>query len=121
MDAWLAGFEQRAEQARALSTRLATLTVTARSRDGLVEAVVNSSGVVCGLRLEEGIRQQAATRTAEQILAVLTAARSRLGQQVAAVVADTVGADSPTGQAVIASYRKQLGPAGEAGGGGRGR
>jgi hypothetical protein len=49
VDDWQAGIEERATKAHALSERLAGLTATARSRDGLVEVTVGSSGVLTGL------------------------------------------------------------------------
>src|SRR4051812_41918868 len=58
VDGWQAGFAERAAQARELSRRLAELSATARSEDGLVEVIVGSSGLLTGLRLDEGIRGQ---------------------------------------------------------------
>ena len=109
VDDWQAGFEERAERARELTTRLAALTVTARSRDGLVEVTLDTSGTVTGLRLDERVRQQSAARTAEGILAVFGAARTQLTRQVARVTGETLGAGSPTGQAIVASYTSRFG------------
>src|SRR4051794_31166417 len=108
VDDWQAGIEARALQARALSTRLAGLTATARSEDELVGVTVGSTGGLIRLELAEGIRGRPADRTAHEIMATLRVARSRLTAAVTEVTAETVGADSATGRAVIASYAERM-------------
>ena len=104
VDDWQAGFEERAAQARELAARLTELTATARSEDGLVEVTVGSSGALVGLELDEDIRRQSAAKTAREILATLGAAQAAMTKAATAVTAETVGADSETGRAVIASF-----------------
>jgi hypothetical protein len=113
VDDWQAGIEERATQARALSARLGSLTATARSEDELVTVTVGASGVISGLSLEEGIRDQPADETARAILATLRAAQASLTKAATEATAETVGADSETGKAVIASYIARQGPADE--------
>ena len=108
VDDWQSGIEEQAARARALSARVAGLTSTASSADGLVEVTVSSSGVLTGLRLDEAVRRRPAAETSAQILAVTRAALRRLSEQVAEAVRDTVGADSPAGRAVIDSYAQKL-------------
>lgn len=109
IDDWERTFEQRAEQARALAQRTTDLTATARSRDGLVEVSVNSNGQVAGLRLDEGIRHQSAETTSRTILHTLRSAKAELMKQFAAVTAETVGAETETGRALMASLQTRLG------------
>jgi DNA-binding protein YbaB len=104
VDDWQAGFEERAAQARELAARLSELSVTARSEDGLVEVTVGASGALVGLELEEGIRRRPAAETAQEILATLGAAQTAMTKAATEVTAETVGADSETGRAVIASF-----------------
>jgi len=104
VDDWQAGFEERAAQARELAARLSGLSVTARSEDGLVEVTVGASGALVGLELEEGIRRRPAAETAQEILATLGAAQTAMTKAATEVTAETVGADSETGRAVIASF-----------------
>jgi len=111
VDDWQAGIEERAAQARALSARLASLTATARSADGLISVTVGASGGISDLSLEEGIRRQWADETARAILATLRAAQAALTEAATEVTAETVGADSETGKAVIASYVARQGSA----------
>ena len=104
VDDWQAGFEERAAQARALSARLGSLTATATSEDELVTVTVGASGAISDLELEEGIRDRPATETARAILATLREAQASLTKAATEVTAETIGADSETGKAVIASY-----------------
>jgi hypothetical protein len=109
VDDWQAGIEARAAQARELGARLSALMGSARSDDGLVSVTVGSSGAITGLELKEGIRERPAAETARAILATVRAAQASLVAAATAVTAETVGADSDTGQAVIASYVSRLG------------
>ena len=104
VDDWQAGIEARAARARQLAGRLGALTAGARSADGLVSVTVGSSGAITGLELKEGIRDRPADETARAILATVRAAQASLVAAVTAAAAETVGADSETGKAVIASY-----------------
>jgi hypothetical protein len=115
VDDWQAGLELRAERARRLSGELARLSATAVSEDGLVEVTVGPSGQVLDLRLADGIRQQRATTTSRQVLATIRAAHEELLRLAEAATAGTVGADSDTGRAVMASLTRQFGT-GEQGG-----
>ncbi|GGQ71044.1 YbaB/EbfC family nucleoid-associated protein [Couchioplanes azureus] len=108
IDDWQEEIEKRAAQGRELARRMAHLTASARSSDNLVELTVDSSGVVTDIRLDEGIRQQSAARTAREILATIGSARAALRDKAESVVADTVGVDTETGRAVLASYAKSL-------------
>jgi hypothetical protein len=68
---------------------------------------VGATGTLTGLELAEEVRRQPAAETARQILATLAAAQSDLTAQATAVTAETVGADSETGKAVIASLTRR--------------
>jgi hypothetical protein len=115
VDEWQSGIDTRAEQARELSARLALLSATARSADDLVTVTVGSAGDLVGLELGEGIRGRPAEETAREIVATLHAAQSALAAAVTEVTAETVGAESATGRAVIASYNGRLGEPGRPG------
>ncbi len=109
IDRWQAGFDERAAQARALSVRLMALTAAAESDDGLVRVTVGASGSITGLDLRDGIRDRPAGETARSILSTLRAAQAALTGAAAAVTAETIGAGSETGKAVIASYAAREG------------
>jgi len=114
VDDWQSGIERQAEQAQALAARLAEVGGSARSGDGLIEVALDAAGAVTDLRLADGIRLRSAERTAREILKTIAAARAALAEQAAVVVAETVGVESATGQAVLASFRRSL--PGESGG-----
>ncbi len=111
VDDWQAGIEARAAQARALAARLGALTATARSDDRLVSVTVGSTGAITDLELAEEIRQRPAAETARAVLAVMRAAQASLTDAATTVTAETVGAESETGRAVIASYVSRQSPA----------
>jgi hypothetical protein len=108
VDDWQAGFEQRAAQARDLAGRLARLRASAHSDDGFVTVTVGPDGAMTGLELDEEVRRRPAAETARQILATLAAARADLTTQAGTVTRETVGADSETGKAVLASLARRL-------------
>jgi DNA-binding protein YbaB len=108
IDDWQAAIEQRAAQARELAARLAALTATARSDDNLVTVRVGADGRLTGLELDERVRRRPAADTAAQILATLAAAQADLTAQATTVTEETVGADSETGRAVLASLTRRL-------------
>jgi hypothetical protein len=110
---WQADFEGRAERARELGARLAAVTASARSADKLVAVTIDSAGDVIDLQLAEGIRDRPAASTAREIREVLRAAGATLAASAAEVAAETVGADSLTGMAVIASYASRVCEPGE--------
>jgi hypothetical protein len=108
VDDWQTGVESRAEQARALSRRLSGLTASAESDDGLVKLAVGSTGAMVRLELAEGIRGRPAAETAQTIMTTLRTARRNLTTAVGEVTRETVGAESATGRAVIASYAERM-------------
>ena len=111
IDDWQAGIEDRAVRARELSARLSRLSARVRSADRLVTVTVGASGDLVGLELDERTRQRPAAETAGAILKTLRAAQAKLTEAVADATAETVGADSATGRAVLASYTGRLGGA----------
>ncbi|MFB9239342.1 YbaB/EbfC family nucleoid-associated protein [Plantactinospora siamensis] len=113
VDDWQERIERQATQARDLAERVRGLTGTARSRDGLVEVTVSSSGALTELRLAEGIRRRPAADTAQQIMEVLGVATAQLAERVTQATAETLGADSPAGRAVIESYARRVPPSTE--------
>ena len=109
VDDWQSGIEREAAKAQALADRLAGISGRARSADGLVEVAVGASGAIADLWLAEGIRARSAQRTAQEILTTLAAAKAALAEQAAIAVAETVGAESATGHAVLAAFSAREG------------
>jgi hypothetical protein len=96
---WQSGIEERAAKARAVSRRLAALTVTAHSADRRVEVMIDASGTVTDLRLDERIHEWPAARTAQEILAVMRAAQAQIRRDATNVLAEVADMDSPAGRA----------------------
>ncbi|ASW57129.1 YbaB/EbfC family nucleoid-associated protein [Plantactinospora sp. KBS50] len=107
VDGWQDRIEQQAARARELGERVRAMTVTVRGADDLVEVTLSSSGALSGLRLSDSLRRQPAAEIAEQILQVARTASDRLAERISAATAETLGADSAAGQAMIDSYARR--------------
>lgn len=68
---------------------------------------MNGSGGLVGLRLEPGAARLPMDDLADAILRTMRRAQSRLVEQVADIAAQTVGADSESARAVIASFEQR--------------
>ncbi|MET8257808.1 YbaB/EbfC family nucleoid-associated protein [Micromonospora sp. NPDC005205] len=100
----------RAARAKNLSTQAQALSGTATSPDRSVEVTVDASGLLIDLRLDERVRQYPSAQTAGQIIATTRAAQADLLKRITEVTAETLGDGDPTGQAIIDSYQRRLGP-----------
>jgi DNA-binding protein YbaB len=109
IDEWERSLAIHAGQAQELARRTAALTVTARSRDGLVEVTVGAEGRVERIHLDERTRQQSAEDTARTVLETLRAANASLVEQFEQATAETVGTETETGRMLLAGLRKRLG------------
>jgi DNA-binding protein YbaB len=98
----------RSEAATALADRVAELTATATGADGAVRVTVTSSGVVTGLQLDDRVQRMGGAALAGEILRVIRRAQAGLAERVAEVVEATIGSDTETGRAVLASYRRRF-------------
>ncbi|GGO31790.1 hypothetical protein GCM10011576_61160 [Micromonospora parathelypteridis] len=107
LDDWESSLAERAERAKTLSARMQNLTGTAHNADRTVDVTVDAAGLLIDLRLDERIRQQSGTRTAQQILETTRAARADLLRQVSDVTAESLG-DDASARAIIDSYRSRL-------------
>ena len=101
---WSASVSERAAQAQVMSQRVGDLTVSATGGHGAVEVTVAGSGTVTDLRLDDRVRDWSGERIAAEIMITMRRAQARLAEAVADVAAQTVGTDSETGRAVVASY-----------------
>ena len=105
---WSASVTAQAAKAQALADQAARVSVTATSPDGSVEVTVASSGAVSDLRLGEAVRKLPADEIARQILGTMRRAQAQLAARMAEIAADTVGSDSATARAVVASYEQRF-------------
>ncbi|GAB1690813.1 YbaB/EbfC family nucleoid-associated protein [Krasilnikovia sp. M28-CT-15] len=107
LDALVSGADVQAALAVDLSRKVAALTGTARSTDGLIAVSVGSNGQLVDVSLDD----RALTTGRElsrRILQVTRDAQHNLADAVTAEVQRTVGEDSATGQAVIDSFARRF-------------
>jgi DNA-binding protein YbaB len=108
IDDWLGDIQQRAENARTLNRTLTDIRASATSADRLVSVTVDASGRLLELDLDDGVRRHAGSWLAGQMMRTVAQARQRAAQQVERAVADTVGTDSPQGQAIITAMTASM-------------
>ncbi|GGQ59226.1 YbaB/EbfC family nucleoid-associated protein [Couchioplanes azureus] len=104
LESWAAGVDENARRAVELSRRVSALTAEARSHDGLVTVTVGSSGQLEHLHIDDRARQLTGAALSAEIMTLIGRAQARLSARVAEQVAQTVGADTATGRAVIHAY-----------------
>jgi DNA-binding protein YbaB len=111
-DEWLEAWTERAgaQAARAaqLAQRVAGLTARAENREGSVVVTVGAAGQVEDLELDDQMYDMSPPELSRSILAVMRSAQQRLTEQVAVQVRETVGLDSPTGQAVVDGFTRRF-------------
>lgn len=105
---WSAAVSERAEQAQRLAARVAGTTATADGAGGLIEVRVDSSGALTALHLDDRVTGWPAARIERMIMSTLRQAQTALFNQISAAVADTVGADTETGRAVLDGYERRF-------------
>ncbi|MEV0153944.1 YbaB/EbfC family nucleoid-associated protein [Micromonospora sp. NPDC050686] len=105
---WTASVSERAARAQALSERVAALSATADGADGAVRVTVAATGAMTDLRLDDRVLRWRADEIAAEVLAVMRRAQGRLAAKVAQATTETVGAESETGRAVVASYARRF-------------
>ncbi|WP_431882390.1 YbaB/EbfC family nucleoid-associated protein [Micromonospora gifhornensis] len=105
---WATSMSERAAQAQAMSQRIAELSVSATGADGAVKVTVAGSGIVTDLRLDDRLSNWSGARLAAEIMATMRRAQGRLAGAVSDITAQTVGADSETARAVVASYAERF-------------
>jgi hypothetical protein len=92
----------------ALADRVATLTASATGADRAIRVTVASSGIVTGLDLDDRVQRMSGAELSEEILRVMRRAQAGLAERVTEAVRDTVGEDTETGRAVLASYGQRF-------------
>ncbi|QFZ21031.1 YbaB/EbfC family nucleoid-associated protein [Saccharothrix syringae] len=106
--AWRGRIDKLAADTREMGERLRAVRVTARDPGGLAEVTVDSTGALVGLRLTDRIGRVSPDVVARTILAALGDARNQLADRSRDIVADTVGAESAAGRAIVESVGRHL-------------
>ncbi|BFU46764.1 YbaB/EbfC family nucleoid-associated protein [Krasilnikovia sp. MM14-A1004] len=97
-----------ADRVTALADQVATLTASAVGHDGAIRVTVAGSGAVTALELDDRVQLLPGADLAAQIMATIQRAQAALVERVAEAVAQTVGADTETGRAVLASFARRF-------------
>jgi hypothetical protein len=98
----------RSSAISALADRVSTLTASATGADRAVRVTVASSGIVTDLELDDRVQRMSGAELSEEILRVMRRAQAGLADRVVEAVRDTVGEDTETGRAVLASYGRRF-------------
>jgi len=107
LDEWTASVADSAAQARRMADRAAQLTATATNADGAIEVTVGSGGSITDLRLDDLVRRWPTEQLSGEILSTIREAQRNLSKRMATVVEETVGANTATGQAILAGLRER--------------
>jgi hypothetical protein len=92
-----------------LNDRIARLSVTESSRDGMVRVTVSTSGVLTGLVLHERRDQpQPLGAVAAQVMECLARAQARIPDLLGQAMFETVGPNDPAARLVAADARKRF-------------
>ncbi|SDE52444.1 YbaB/EbfC family nucleoid-associated protein [Glycomyces harbinensis] len=110
LQAWKGRIDQLAEDTRAMSDQFQDLKVTASDPDRNAEVTIDSSGNLVDIVLSERTRRISTEDVSQAILQAFRAARVRIAERSAEIVAETMGADSPAGRAIAERVRGQLMP-----------
>ncbi|GAB3843172.1 hypothetical protein GCM10029963_17430 [Micromonospora andamanensis] len=105
---WAASMSERAAQAQEMSQRVAGLSVSATGGDGAIEVTVAGSGIVTDLRIDDRLANWSGARISAEIMATMRRAQGRLSAAVAEIAGQTVGANSETARAIVASYAERF-------------
>jgi hypothetical protein len=109
IDEWESALRDRVTKATELANRTASLTGSARDRDGLAEVTVDSTGSMTQLWLSERVRHQSAAATAELVITTMRAAQSQLAHRMSAEAAAAYGPHSAATAAIIANVERRFG------------
>jgi DNA-binding protein YbaB len=104
----LAETEANAARYQDMHQQVSTVSATERSLDGLVLVTVDANGVPTKLWIAERARDMPASRLSAEIMATMRAAQSKITDQVAQVMRDTIGHDEATAGALLQTYRDRF-------------
>jgi DNA-binding protein YbaB len=108
LDQWTAAAHAKAERYQAMQAQAGLVSVTESSSDGLVTVTVDSVGNVTDLRLTDQVKEMSGAQVAAAVLATLRKAQSRLPERLAEVMAETIGDDPRTAEAIVDKYRSRF-------------
>jgi DNA-binding protein YbaB len=108
LDQWVAAARAKAERYQAMQAQVGHVSVTESSQDGLVTVTVDSAGNMTDLRITDDARDKSGTQIASAVLLTLRRAQARLPEKLAEVMAETIGDDQRTVNAIVGNYRAKF-------------
>lgn len=101
----LAARAQRYDDTRTL---LAELMIDESSSDGVIHVRVNAAGALTALKLTDDASGRSGTVLAEQIMATLRRAQSRIPEATASVLRDVLGVDDPVTESLSEAFTNRF-------------
>ncbi|WP_112138592.1 YbaB/EbfC family nucleoid-associated protein [Glycomyces dulcitolivorans] len=108
LEDWKARAEALAQGTAAASERLQALTATASDDNETVRITVDAEGLMVEIHLSSRVQKQSAHFTEASVMETYRKAQEQLKEAAAEVVAETVGADSAAGRALLAGFERRL-------------
>ncbi|MDA1363055.1 YbaB/EbfC family nucleoid-associated protein [Glycomyces luteolus] len=102
---WKENADKRAEQTQEVAARLQELRVTVRDENATVEITVDASGAVVDVQFGYRIQRQDPEYTRRTFLEVHAEAKRQLAEAAREAVAEVLGTDSQTAQAMQGAFR----------------
>lgn len=92
-----------------LNDRIARLSVTESSRDGMVQVTVSTTGVLTGLVVREQCQQpRPMSAVAAQVMECVARAQARIPDLLGQAMFETIGPNDPAAALVVADARKRF-------------
>lgn len=107
VEEWKTRADALAQNALAASEGLQALTATASDDNEAVRITVNADGVMTEIHLSSRVQKQSAHHTEAAVLETYRKAQAKLAEAAAAVIAESVGADSATGRALMSGFERR--------------
>lgn len=105
---WAARVEAKAARYQQMQQQVSEVSSTASSRDGLVRVTVDSGGAVTDMTISDDVRRRSGSEVAAAVMSTIQRAQAGITEQVSVVMAETVGDDEDTVNAVTDSYRRRF-------------
>ena len=104
----LAGARRTMARLDELRARAETVSVTETSKDGGISVTVNSGGVLTDLVITDDAAQAPGARIAEQVLATMRRAQSRIADRMDEVLRETAADDPDLRERVLGVYHQRF-------------
>ncbi|GAB2963085.1 YbaB/EbfC family nucleoid-associated protein [Saccharothrix stipae] len=96
IDQWERDAEQKAARYQAMAQEVQRVSITESAAGGAVGVTVGANGIPTAVTMTDGVRKLAPDAIAAAVMEAMTKAQSRYPEQLAAIMAETVGDDSTT-------------------------